>query len=217
MERPRCPTHGLLVGDDGCLRCLRESEPKRRNLGVPVVAGVVGLILLVMIGARAASAGREAEAARAVAEPEVAAATTAPMATAGTTDTTPATGALATTLEPRPTRAGSTAPVPATAPTAAEPSAADVAFEAKLVPVTLYSASYCGWCTKAKEHMNARGIAYSERRIDENPEAKREMHRIGGTAIPTIDIEGDVRSGFSPEWVEHTLAMHARRRAAAKR
>jgi hypothetical protein len=109
MERPRCPVQELLVGDDGCLRCLRDREPKRRNLGVPVVAGVVSLTLSVMIGARAVSAVRKAVVARAVAEPEIAAAKTAPMATEGTTDTAPATGAIATTSSPRRTRAASTA------------------------------------------------------------------------------------------------------------
>jgi glutaredoxin len=87
----------------------------------------------------------------------------------------------------------------------------------KLVPVTVYAADYCPWCRKAKAHLEAQGIAYSERRIDVSPDAKREMDRIGGRGIPTIDIEGEVHSGYDPSWVERTLRAHATRRVAARR
>ncbi len=85
------------------------------------------------------------------------------------------------------------------------------------MPVTVYSADYCPWCRRAKAHLEAQGIAYSERRIDVSAEAKREMDRIGGRGIPTIDIEGEVHSGYDPGWVEQTLRAHATRRIAARR
>jgi glutaredoxin 3 len=88
--------------------------------------------------------------------------------------------------------------------------------EAKAIPVTLYSANYCPWCRKAKAHMDARGISYSELRIDENPAARRDMDRIGGHGIPTIVIDGDVNSGYNPAWVESTLRAHAERRLALR-
>lgn len=117
---------------------------------------------------------------------------------------------------PSPTRARTTgaAPDPATgtATAAGESREALIDAEMKSIPVTLYSADYCPWCRKAKAHMDARGIAYSELHVDQSSAAKREMARIGGRGIPTIDIEGDVNSGYNPAWVEQTLRAHAERR-----
>jgi glutaredoxin len=82
------------------------------------------------------------------------------------------------------------------------------------VSVIVYTADYCGWCRKTKGWLDERGIAYTERRIDTDPSARREMQaKFRGGGIPAIDIEGERRQGFDPAWLDRTI----RARAAMRR
>ena len=194
MERPRCPQHGLLVSDEhGCIRCARpnaDASAVSSASRLPLIVGtVVGGLIVAMLVVRAVLAVLDRP-------------------------------ATAMTAEPVPARGTPAATGPARASTASTTATGDedpVVAEMRLVPVKLYSAGYCGWCRKAKAHMDARGIAYTELRIDESAAAKSEMKRIGGNGIPTFDIEGDVHSGFSPSWVESTVRKHAQTRLASRR
>lgn len=198
MGRGRCPTHGLVIGDAGCLRCEREDATRaKRSLPLgKLLVGLVALVLGGMVVARAASALGDRP-------------------SASTLRPDPAPVAVATG-----TAAGmATAPAPeGTRESAATNDSREslIAAEMSSVPVTLYAANYCPWCRKAKAHMDSRGIAYTELHIDEDPSAKREMARIGGHGIPTIDIEGEVHSGYDPAWVERTVRAHAARRVAPR-
>lgn len=78
------------------------------------------------------------------------------------------------------------------------------------VSVVVYTADYCGWCRKTKAWLDQRGIPFTERRVDVDPTAKREMKsKFSGGGIPAIDIDGELRQGFSPEWMERTIRERA--------
>ena len=54
-------------------------------------------------------------------------------------------------------------------------------------PVTLYSTRHCGYCTRAKALLEARGIAYDEILVDEQPHLREEMmQRSGRRTVPQI-------------------------------
>jgi glutaredoxin len=197
MDRGRCQEHGLILGEGGCIRCRRDAERGKGRALLGVVVGIVALAIAGMGTVRAALAVRDHVAAK---PDPIVQATNAP------------------SLAPTPTPSPSPTPTPTPSPSPSPPDDREqrIASEMRNVSVTLYSADYCPWCRKAKEHMNSRGISYTERRIDQSPEAKREMNRIGGEGIPTIDIEGDVNSGFNPTWVERVVRAHAERRARVR-
>ncbi len=63
--------------------------------------------------------------------------------------------------------------------------------------VTLFSASWCGYCKQAKAFMASRGIKYSEHDID-TPDGKATFAQAGGAAgIPLLIANGTKLQGFS--------------------
>jgi glutaredoxin len=185
------------MSDAGCSRCLRDAEHASETRFLSVVGKIGIAAVVVAVGARAVSwaTGHPAQA-------EIH--REAPAAVAATAAT-----AAALTAKPAP------APPPKEneGPLAEE----RIASEMKNVPVTIYAADYCQWCKKAKAHMDAHGIAYTERKVDQDPAAKREMQRLGGDGLPTIVIDSDVHTGYDTEWIDRTLRQHAEQRVAASR
>jgi glutaredoxin len=77
--------------------------------------------------------------------------------------------------------------------------ARDAAQPAAALPqqgVVLYTASWCGWCKKARGWLGAQGISYRD--IDvESPEGLAEFARVGGGGVPVIVADGRRVAGFS--------------------
>jgi glutaredoxin len=72
--------------------------------------------------------------------------------------------------------------------------------------VVLFSAPWCGACTRAKRHLDERGVVYRVRDIDADPGAKREVQRVlGRLAIPLLDVDGRYVSGFQPAVYDRAL------------
>lgn len=71
-------------------------------------------------------------------------------------------------------------------------------------PVILYGASWCGACKEAAEFMTKRGIAFIEKDIEKEPEARKEMldkaraQGVSAQGIPVLDVHGTLMAGFDP-------------------
>jgi glutaredoxin len=63
----------------------------------------------------------------------------------------------------------------------------------------MYSADWCGVCTRARRFFKAEGIPFSEMDVDKNAGARREWKRMNATGVPLI-VVGDKRmNGFSEQ------------------
>ena len=72
--------------------------------------------------------------------------------------------------------------------------------------VLLYYADWCGFCRKAKSHLNARGVPYELRDVD-TPAAKSELlAKTGSKGIPVMDIGGRIAKGYSERTYDEMLA-----------
>lgn len=65
--------------------------------------------------------------------------------------------------------------------------------------IVLFSASWCGYCTKAKAYMSGKGIAYREVDID-TPDGMRSFAQSGGAGggVPWLVAGGRNIRGYSP-------------------
>jgi glutaredoxin len=71
--------------------------------------------------------------------------------------------------------------------------------------VIMYSADWCGVCTRAKRYMDGRGIAYDERNVDEERWAEEMNAKAGRGGIPVFDVGGQILRGFSPERLDQLI------------
>jgi glutaredoxin 3 len=63
-------------------------------------------------------------------------------------------------------------------------------------PITIYTKSWCPYCSAAKDLLNEKGAAFTEIDIEKKPEARREMIQKanGRSTVPQIFI-GDRHVG----------------------
>jgi glutaredoxin 3 len=56
-------------------------------------------------------------------------------------------------------------------------------------PVVIYSSDYCPYCVRAKQLLGHKGVAFTEIRVDGQPQVRAEMSRKAGrTSVPQIWI-----------------------------
>lgn len=68
--------------------------------------------------------------------------------------------------------------------------------------VILYSASWCGYCRKARSYFRARGIPFTEYDVEKSEQGKRDYKRLGARGIPIIVVGKKRLNGFSEETFE---------------
>jgi glutaredoxin len=72
--------------------------------------------------------------------------------------------------------------------------------------VVIYTAKWCGWCRKALDHLDSRGVSYRNRDIEDDPEASRDLrHLTGSTSIPVLEIDGELVRGFDVARIDSLL------------
>ncbi|WP_078120890.1 glutaredoxin domain-containing protein [Thiosocius teredinicola] len=72
--------------------------------------------------------------------------------------------------------------------------------------VVLYSASWCGYCKKAKQYFRSNNIAFTEYDIEKSAKAKREYDRLGARGVPVILVGKQRMNGFSEKGFERLYA-----------
>lgn len=72
--------------------------------------------------------------------------------------------------------------------------------------ILFYSAEWCGWCRKAKAHMDDAGIRYDLRDIDTPSILQELVAKTGQKGIPVFDVGGRILTGFDPDRLERLVA-----------
>lgn len=75
-------------------------------------------------------------------------------------------------------------------------------------PITVYSTTWCGYCTRLLRQLDEASIAYRVIDIDENPQygARIEAQTGGFRTVPTLDIAGRLLVNPSLAQVRQALA-----------
>ena len=74
--------------------------------------------------------------------------------------------------------------------------------------VKVYSFEGCPWCDKVKKYLQARGVEYETRDIEESAEAAAECQKISGDlTVPVTTIDGvNYVLGFDKRKLDELLA-----------
>ena len=67
--------------------------------------------------------------------------------------------------------------------------------------VCIYSTRWCGYCVRAKALLDAKGVAYEEISLDDDPAFRRNLFDLtGGWTVPQILIDGTPIGGYTELW-----------------
>jgi glutaredoxin 3 len=65
----------------------------------------------------------------------------------------------------------------------------------------MYTTRWCGYCVRAKALLDAKGIAYEEISLDDDPAFRRNLFDLtGGWTVPQILIDGTPIGGYTELW-----------------
>lgn len=71
-------------------------------------------------------------------------------------------------------------------------------------PVTLYAGKDCGGCDAGRQLLQARGVPYTEKRVDTNDDIAAFRRATGANSLPVLTIGGQQLKGLnSAEWASY--------------
>ena len=74
--------------------------------------------------------------------------------------------------------------------------------------ITIFTTPTCVYCKMAKEFFKEHNVAYEEKNVATDVEARDQMvERSGQMGVPVIDIEGKIVIGFDQERLMELLEM----------
>lgn len=74
--------------------------------------------------------------------------------------------------------------------------------------VIIYSTPSCVYCKSAKEFFKEHNVAYTEKDVAADEQARAEMvKKAGQLAVPVIDVDGEVIIGFDKGRLSKLLAI----------
>ncbi len=74
------------------------------------------------------------------------------------------------------------------------------------MPVKIYTTPTCPWCTKAKDFLKKKKIAFTELDVTSNEKARGEMiKKSKQMGVPVLDVNGVIIVGFDELEIEKAL------------
>ena len=65
----------------------------------------------------------------------------------------------------------------------------------------MYTTAWCGYCVRAKQLLEQRGLPFEEIRVDEDPDFREKLEeQTGGWTVPQILIDGKPIGGYTELW-----------------
>ena len=62
--------------------------------------------------------------------------------------------------------------------------------------VTVYTSNTCPYCTMAKDYLKDREVAFEEKNVQTDKEARQELMAMGYTGVPVICVDDEQIVGF---------------------
>ncbi|HAE92195.1 glutaredoxin family protein [Tissierella praeacuta] len=72
--------------------------------------------------------------------------------------------------------------------------------------VIVYTSSTCPYCVSAKDYLKEKGVSYTEKNVQTDKEARKELMAMGHMGVPVLVIDGEEIVGFDKEKIDNLLA-----------
>ncbi|MDU5081355.1 NrdH-redoxin [Tissierella sp. P1] len=72
--------------------------------------------------------------------------------------------------------------------------------------VTVYTSNTCPYCVSAKDYLKEKGIDYTEKNVQTDKDARKELMAMGHMGVPVLVIDGEEVVGFDKEKIDTLLA-----------
>lgn len=74
-----------------------------------------------------------------------------------------------------------------------------------MVDITIYTSNTCPYCTLAKNYLNEKGYSYSEKNVQTDKDARKELMSMGHMGVPVLVIDGEEIVGFDKDKIDSLL------------
>lgn len=71
--------------------------------------------------------------------------------------------------------------------------------------VIVYTSSTCPYCTLAKNYLSEKGIEYTEKNVQTDKEARKELMAMGHMGVPVLVVDGEEIVGFDKDKLDDLL------------
>ncbi|SDK02652.1 glutaredoxin family protein [Natronincola ferrireducens] len=71
--------------------------------------------------------------------------------------------------------------------------------------VIVFTSNTCPHCVTVKEFLSQKGVSYTERNVQTDPSARKELMQKGFMAVPVVEIGGETIVGFDKDKIEELL------------
>lgn len=71
--------------------------------------------------------------------------------------------------------------------------------------VTIYSSNTCPHCIAAKDYFKENGIPFTEKNVQTDMNARKELMSMGHMGVPVIFIDGEEIVGFDRDRIDELL------------
>lgn len=72
--------------------------------------------------------------------------------------------------------------------------------------VIVYTSNTCPYCTLAKNYLDEKGVSYTEKNVQTDKEARKELMNMGHMGVPVLVVDGEEIVGFDKEKLDTLLA-----------
>lgn len=71
--------------------------------------------------------------------------------------------------------------------------------------ITVYTSSTCPFCTLAKEYLEEKGVEYTEKNVQKDQAARKQLMDMGHMGVPVVVIGGEEIVGFDKNKIDLAL------------
>lgn len=73
--------------------------------------------------------------------------------------------------------------------------------------IVVYSSDSCAYCTALKEYLKSKDVAYTEKNISKDMEARSELINMGHMGVPVTIVDGQEIVGFDQQRIDDLLGI----------